>query len=309
MQTILGSGGAIGTELARVLPEYTGTIRLVSRNPSRVNSGDLLMVADLTNQEAVDQAVAGSAVVYLTVGLTYNTKIWKKSWPLIVDNVIEACKRHGSKLVFFDNVYMYHPDAVGRMTEESLVDPVSAKGRVRAKIADKILNSSREGSIKALIARSADFYGPSIKGASLLKESVLKPLSKGKRAQCLGRVDVKHSFTYTPDAGRATALLGNTDQAYGEVWHLPTAGNPYTMKQWVQIIAEHFGVPPKLLTANKFMVRLMGLFIPIMKEMVEMMYQYDRHYVFISDKFEKYFNFKPTPYQEGIDQILISDYL
>jgi nucleoside-diphosphate-sugar epimerase len=308
MQTILGSGGAIGIELAKALPAYTETVRLVSRSPARVNPDDELKSADLTNKEEVNQAVAGSEVAYLTVGLTYNTKVWESKWPLIVDNVIEACKIHSCKLVFFDNVYMYHPDTLGNMTENSVVDPVSRKGRVRARIAESIMTTSKQGRIKALIARSADFYGPSIKGVSLLTESVLKPLSQGKKAQCLGRMDVKHSFTYTPDAGKATALLGNTDDAFGEVWHLPTAGKPYTMEQMVEIAAGHFGVRPKYQAANKFMVRVIGLFVPIMREMTEMMYQYDRDYIFVSDKFEKRFDLKPTPYLEGIKQIIDSDY-
>ena len=62
------------------------------------------------------------------------------------------------------------------------------------------------------------------------------------------------------------------------------------------------------MVANKTMIRLMGLFMPIMKEMVEMMYQYERDYVFISDKFEQHFNFKPTPYLQGINEIIQTDY-
>lgn len=308
MQTILGSGGAIGIELAKSLPAYTDAVRLASRNPSRVNPGDELLAADLNNSEAANEAVAGAEVAYLTVGLPYSTKVWESNWPVIVDNVIEACKVNACKLVFFDNVYMYHPNTMGSMTEGSVIDPVSGKGKVRARLVEKIMTASKQGSIKALIARSADFYGPSIKDVCLLTESVFKPLSQGKKAQCLGSVDVKHSFTYTPDAGKATALLGNTNDAYGEVWHLPTAGKPYTMKELIGIIAGELGVKPRYLVANKLMVRIIGLFVPVMKEMAEMMYQYDRDYIFNSDKFEKQFNFKPTAYLEGIKQIIQTDY-
>ena len=56
------------------------------------------------------------------------------------------------------------------------------------------------------------------------------------------------------------------------------------------------------------MVRMIGLFVPIMKEMVEMIYQYDRDYVFDSSKFEKRFDFKPTSYPEGIKEIVQQDY-
>ena len=308
MQAILGSGGAIGVELAKALPNYTDAIRLVSRKPSKVNEDDHLMAADLTNRDDVLNAVEGTDIVYLTVGLPYQVKIWESTWPRVVDNVIEACRLHGSKLVFFDNVYMYHPSQIGAMTEDSLIEPVSRKGKVRARIAGKIMHAAKQGDITALIARSADIYGPSIKQVSLLTETVFKPLSQGKKAQCLGNTNAKHSFTYTPDAGKATALLGNSDFAFGQVWHLPTAEDPPKLKEFVEIIATELGVQPKYQSANKLMIRILGLFNPIMKEFVEMMYQYDRDYIFKSDKFNQRFELTPTPYLQGIRDIIKADY-
>ncbi|HPG33368.1 MAG TPA: NAD(P)H-binding protein, partial [Lentimicrobium sp.] len=97
MQTILGANGVIGKELAAGLTAYTNEIRLVSRNPKAVNKGDQLMAADLTLPLQVDKAVEGSDIVYLTVGLAYNFKIWRQQWPLIMHNVIESCKKYGAK--------------------------------------------------------------------------------------------------------------------------------------------------------------------------------------------------------------------
>jgi uncharacterized protein YbjT (DUF2867 family) len=105
MQTILGSGGAIGTELAKALSKFTTEIRLVSRNPQKVNDTDSLFSADLSAQEQVEQAVQGSVICYLTLGYDYNTKLWQEKWPPLIRNVVEACIKHQSKLVFFDNVY------------------------------------------------------------------------------------------------------------------------------------------------------------------------------------------------------------
>ena len=82
MQTILGAGGTIANELAKALPEFTNKIRLVSRQPKPVNEMDELVTADLTDAQATEQAVKGSKVVYLTVGLPYRTKIWQKHWPV-----------------------------------------------------------------------------------------------------------------------------------------------------------------------------------------------------------------------------------
>lgn len=308
MQTILGSGGAIGIELAKSLIEYTPKIRLVSRNPKKVNETDELMSADLLNPADVNKAVKGSSVVYVTVGFPYSLKVWQKSWPTLVANVIDACKEHNCKLVFFDNIYMYDPNYLDGMDENTPINPPSKKGIVRAEILQMIMDEVEAGELTALIARSADFYGPSIQNTSMLTETVFKNLGNGKKANWMGSVNFKHSFTYTPDAGKATAVLGNTDDAYNQVWHLPTASKPFTGKEWIEKIANEMGVKPRYQAAPKFMVQILGLFIPIMKEMVEMLYQYDRPYVFDSSKFEKRFNFKPTPYLQGIKEIIKTDY-
>ncbi len=305
MQTILGAGGTIAKDLARELTAYTQQIRLVSRNPQKINGTDQLFPADLTQREAVFQAVAGSKVVYLTVGFEYDSKVWRKNWPALMQNVIEACKQHQAKLVFFDNIYMYDRNYLGHLTEETPIRPTSQKGEVRARIAQMLLDEVQSGNLTALIARSADFYGPDNQ-KSILFETIYKNFQKGKKANWLADVTKKHSFTYTPDAARATALLGNTPDAFNQVWHLPTAANPLTGKQWIELFAKEMGVEPKYSVIPPFMMRLLGVFIPIMRELHEMVYQYDREYVFDSTKFEKRFSFRPTPYPQGVKQSIQS---
>jgi nucleoside-diphosphate-sugar epimerase len=308
MQTILGSGGAIGIELAKTLPKYTKSIRLVSRNPVKVNDTDELVAADVLKKEELEKAVEGSDIVYVTIGFAYHYKAWQKNWPKFISDLLDICETQQFKLVFFDNIYMYDRNELNPATEKAKINPSSKKGIVRTAVAQMILDRVKEGKIKALIARSADFYGPSIKNNSILTEVVFKPLSQGKTANWLINENLKHSYTYTPDAGKATALLGNTDSAYGEVWHLPTAPNPWTGKEWVENAAKKLGVQPKYRVASRFMIRLIGLFVPAMRESYEMLYQYDRDYVFDSSKFEKAFDFKPTSYEDGLDEIIRVDY-
>ena len=308
MQTILGAGGALGNELAKALPAYTDKIRLVSRTPKKVNPTDELFAADITKYEEVAKALEGAEVAYLTVGLPYNKKVWQRTWPVVMKNVIDACKLHHTQLVFFDNIYLYDPSHLDPITEDTPENPSSEKGKIRAHIAHMLWEAVAKNDIRALIARSADFYGPSIKKGCMLTETVFNPLSKHSKATWVGNPGYRHSFTYTPDAGRATALLGNTEDAYGQVWHLPTAPNPYTGKEWIQVIASELGVDAKYRVANKSLVKIVGIFMPIMRELVEMMYQCEQDYVFNSDKFEKRFSIKPTPYGDGIKEIVKTDY-
>lgn len=308
MQTILGSGGIIATELAKALTKHTATIRLVSRNPKKVNETDQLLKADLLNADEVEKAVTGSEVVYVTIGFPYNAKIWHKTWPKFMRNLIEACITHNAKLVFFDNIYMYDEDHLNGMDEETPINPPSKKGKVRAEVVAMIMHAIKNDNLTALIARCADYYGPGIERNGMVREMIFKNLAEGKKANWLSSLNYKHSVTYTPDAGKATALLGNTDDAYNQVWHLPTASNPLTGGEWIESIAKAMNVKPRSQVATKFIVRLMGLFIPIMREMPEMLYQYDRDYVFDSSKFVKRFGMQPTSYLDGIAEIVKRDY-
>jgi len=299
MQTILGANGTIGKLLARELMSYTDRVRLVSRKPLRINETDELMAADLTQPGAVDKAVKGSEIVYLVVGFEYKAKVWEEKWPILMRNTIDACAKHGAKLVFFDNVYMYDRDQISHMTEDTAINPPSRKGAVRKRISEMLLKAVEEGWIQALIARSADFYGPD-NNNNFITQMVMKNLREGKKAMWFVSSDIRHSFTYTPDAAKATALLGNTPDAYGEVWHLPTESRPVTGMEIITMIAPEMGAEPKISLLPKFMLGPLGLFIPIMKEMREMIYQYDRDYFFDSSKFTRRFGISATPYEEGI---------
>lgn len=304
MQTILGANGVIGNEVAKALTKYSKQIRLVSRNPRRVNQTNEIFSADLTNAEQTNNAVKDSEIVYLTVGLPYSTKIWEEKWPLIMKNVINACKKHNSKLVFFDNVYLYGRVS-GWMNEETPVNPTSKKGEIRANIAEILMDEIKLGNLKALIARSADFYGPNA-ALSFLNIMVFDNYSKGKKAQWMINDKLKHSLTFTPDAGKATAILGNTESAFNQIWHLPTDKNTLTGSEITKLVAQGFGVKPEITVLKKWMIKMAGFFNPLIKENIEMLYQLESEYLFDSSKFEMEFGFKTTTYETGIIETIKS---
>lgn len=303
MQTILGSGGGIGIPLAKELKNYTDRIRLVSRHPEKVNSTDELHPADLSDPEQIDRAVEGSDVVYVTIGFEYKLSVWQRVWPTFMSTVIDSCITHDARLVFFDNVYMYAASAIPHMQEGSPLQPPSKKGKVRKQLHEMIFEEVEKERLTALIARSADFYGPGNKN-SVLSIMVLDNLKNGKKAQAFGNPDRIHTYTYTPDAARATALLGNTDDAFNQVWHVPTTSEKLTNREWIGLIAKALGTEPRIQSVPRWMVRLLGLFIPVMREFPEMLYQYENDYCFDSSKFENRFGIKATTPEEGIRSLI-----
>src|SRR3981081_620303 len=189
MVTILGAGGAIGSELVKELTARNEPIRLVSRNPKLVPGAAEAVAADLSNLDDTVRAVSGSRVAFLLVGLKYDITVWRSLWPRIMRNAIEATKRANARLIFFDNVYMYGK-VEGVMTEQTPCDPYSKKGEIRAQIATMLLNEIKAGNLTALIARSADFYGPRVRTA-IPNILVFDRFAKGAKAMWLANDSVK----------------------------------------------------------------------------------------------------------------------
>jgi nucleoside-diphosphate-sugar epimerase len=298
MQTILGAGGAIGTELVRELAQARQQVRLVGRNPKPVPGATETVSADISDLDQTIRAVSGSSVVYLVIGLKYDLKIWRELWPRVMNNTIEACKRAQTKLIFFDNVYMYGK-VNGRMTEETPFNPCSKKGELRAQIASTLLNEIKGGRLTAMIARSADFYGPNAR-TSVANMLIFDKFMKRETASWLINDSVAHSYTYTPDAAKSLALLANNESAWNQTWHVPTASNPPSGKEFIHMVANEFGVGPRYRVLNRPLIKVAGLFNSDIRESYEMLYQSDSEYLFDSTKFLKTFNIEPTSYSEGI---------
>src|SRR5947207_15456348 len=226
MLTILGAGGAISDELVKALAGRNEPIRLVSRNPKLIPGTAETVAADLSRLDHTLKAVSGSRIVFLVAGLKYDIRVWRELWPRIMRNAIEAAKRANARLIFFDNVYMYGK-VDGVMTEETPFRPCSKKGEIRAEIATMLLNEIKEGNLTALIARSADFYGPRVRTA-IPNTLVFDKFAKGSKAMWLANDSVKHSFTFTPDPARSLVLLADAENNWNRTWHVPTAPDPPT---------------------------------------------------------------------------------
>lgn len=298
LHTILGANGTIAQDLVPVLLSNKEHVRLVSRNPKPVEGAEIRK-ADVLDYEQLKSALEGSSVVYLVIGIQYDHKIWQRDWPVIMRNVIDICKANGAKLVFFDNVYMYGK-VDGVITEETPYRPSSRKGKVRAEVACMLEEEMKAGTIKAAIARAVDFYGPGVTDKSAAGTLVFANLKKGKRAQWFINADVPRSYNYIPDAAKAMYMLATQEQAIGQIWHLPSVQPALTGREFIQLAAANMNASAKVTVLPKLLLKVLGLFIPFLKEAYEMNYQDEFPFHFSSAKFEKAFNFKPTSYEEGV---------
>lgn len=302
MQTVLGSNGQIGQEIVKALYQnYTKDLRLVSRHPKKIHETDQLVSADLTRAEETNQAIKGSEIVYFAVGLPMNTALWEAQFPTVVKNVIEACIENNSKLVFFDNTYMYAKNS-DVQTENSPFVPKGRKSVIRANIAEMVQDKMNSGELQAVICRAPEFYGPA-KTQGITNTMVFDRVKAGQAAKIPINDRTLRSLIWTPDASKATALIGNTPDAYGQVWHLPCAEG-VSYQDIIKVTEQVTNQTVKFSVIKMWQFRLGSLFNPKIKELMELLprYKYDNN--FNSDKFKaKFPDFKITSFEEGVSKI------
>lgn len=304
MQTVLGANGQIAEELTRYLnANVTDDIRLVSRNPRKVHETDQLYQANLLDADATTAAVAGSDIAYLTVGLPIDSGLWEKQFPAMMANTIAACQKHDTKLVFFDNTYMY-PRTDAPQIEDTAFKPIGRKATVRAEIATMLLNEMRAGTIEAVICRAPEFYGPD-KTQSLTNIAIFDRIKQGKRPIVPINAHTQRSIIWTPDASRAMGLIGNTPEAYGQTWHLPIDPNRLTYAEMIDIASQVVGEEISYRTVPEAFFKVLGLFNASVKEANELMPRYRQDNIFDTAKFAGRFpDFSVTTYRQGITELL-----
>ncbi len=303
MQTILGANGQIAEELTRELyRNFTKDIRLVSRNPKKIHDSDQLFPANLMDPLATENAVEGCDIAYLTVGLPMDSKLWEDQFPTMMQNVIEACKKHSAKLVFFDNTYMYAKTSAVQ-TEESPFEAIGRKSTVRSKIAKMLLTEMEKGSIEAVICRAPEFYGPR-KTQSITNTMVFENIQQNKKLKVPLTDNTRRTLIWTPDASRAMALIGNTPVAFNQTWHLPCDDARLTYKEMIELASKIYQQELSYSIVKMWQFKLGILFNKKLKELQELLPRYKYDNIFSSEKFKNRFpDFELTTYEKGITQI------
>lgn len=303
MQTVLGANGQIAMELARELRRsYTSDVRLVSRNPRKVDETDSLVSANLLDARQTFDAVQGSSVVYFTAGLPPDVELWERQFPVMLKNALDACRAQGARFACFDNTYMY-PQDDRLQTEETPFEPVGRKGKVRAAMASLVLEEMARGDIPVLIGRAPEFYGPG-KTQSFTNALVIDRLKAGRKPRVPVRDDTRRTLIWTPDASRALAALGNAPDAFGQTWHLPCCNDGPTYGEFVAMASGVFGREPSWSVIGKWTFIAAGLFSKQAREIRELLPRYEQDNLFDSTKFKRRFpGFEVTSYREGLELV------
>jgi nucleoside-diphosphate-sugar epimerase len=300
IHVVLGASGGVGGAVVRELVACGRRVRAVSRGGRmEAPAGVEVMAGDVSQPESARAVCQNGAVVFLCSNPGYDK--WAEQFPPMLEGAIAGASAAGAKLVFPDNLYVYAPPSAP-MTEDLPWAPVTRKGLVRKQLDETLLAAQANGTVRAVIGRASDYYGPggtnSATGARFFGQ-----LLAGKPVQWLGKLDVPHSLSYLADFASGLVTLGERDEALGQAWHIPAAA-PLTGRQFIALAATQAGVPPSMAPVPPLMLRMAGLFSPLIRETVEMHYEFLAPFIMDGSKYTRAFGFTPTPHAEALRQTI-----
>jgi nucleoside-diphosphate-sugar epimerase len=294
--------GPLGRSVMEELVRRGKTVRAVSRSGQMAEApqGVELVAGDLYDAAAVRRLTEGAAVAYQCAQPHYWE--WPQKFPPLQAAIIEGLAGTSTRLVIGENTYMYGDTDGKPLTEDLPYAATTRKGKVRAAMSEAALAAHKAGKVRVAIGRGSDFFGPFALDSGLGERAFL-PALQGKAAQTAGDPDARHTYTFIDDFGKALVVLGERDEALGQTWHVP---NPETLttRQVVDLIFQEIGQPAKLSTMGKMMMRIGGIFIPGAREMVEMMYEFEKPFVVDSSKFTEAFGMQATPWKTALHETI-----
>lgn len=300
---VIGASGGVGSALVRELAAQGKRVRAVNRSgKADLPAGVERFAADITDPGAARRACEGAAVVYHCANVPYQD--WYTVLPVFMDNLTAASAETGAVLVYADNLYMYGPTKEP-LREDMPYNATTRKGQLRARLAEQLLAAHHAGRVRAVIGRGSDYFGPGVEGSNM-GDRVFNAVLAGQSAPILGDPDAPHTYTYTPDFARGLVRLAEHEAAYGQAWHVPNA-ETLTTRQFLELAYAEAGHPLKIMAAPGWLVTLMGLFNPLMREMKEMLYEFEEPFIVDHARFERAFGPLPaTPHREAIRETLVS---
>jgi nucleoside-diphosphate-sugar epimerase len=300
LHVVLGASGGVGSAVVRELAARGRRVRGVTRGGAAdVPSGMELVAGDASRLEDACRVCAGASVVYFCANPPYHR--WAQDFPPLLAGALAGAESAGAKLVMADNLYVYAPTDQP-LTEDLPWAPVTKKGAVRKAMDETLMAAHTSGRVRVAIGRASDYYGPRGLNSSH-GERFFARLLAGKPVEWLVSLDAPHALAYLGDFAHGLATLGEREEALGQAWHIPAA-EALTGRQFIALAAEVAGVPPKMAVVSPLMLRVLGLFAPPLREMVEMAYEFAAPYLLDGAKLTRAFGFAPTPHRAALAETI-----
>jgi nucleoside-diphosphate-sugar epimerase len=293
---LIVGAGPIGTHVAALLAERGSRVTVASRSGRSTGiDGVEHLALDASDADALSRAADGTDYLYNCANPGDYTQ-WERVWPSLAASLLSAAERSGAVYAITGTLYPYGP--VDVPLSEDLPDAATDhKGRLRARMWADAKAAHDAGRLRAVEIRGSDYMGRGVGGNGHISRQVPTAL-QGRRAVMMGRTDLPHTFTDVADAARTLVTAAEDQGAHGRVWHVPSNA-PRTQAQALTDVLASVGKPPvKVSSLRGVALGATALVSPFMREMREIIYQWERPYVLDDTAARARFGITPTPWEE-----------
>ncbi len=298
LHVVVGAG-PIGSGAATSLADSGHEVKVVTRSGTgpehplvqrvRLNAADAL---------ALVEVCAGAVAVYNCANPAYHR--WVSDWPPLAASLLAAAQAHDAVLATVSNLYAYGPVA-GPITAAPPDAPHDHKGEVRARMWASALEAHRSGKVRAVEVRAGDHIDA---GARSVLGHNVPALLAGRRLRVLGDPDQPHTWTSTADTVRALLRVSADASTHGRVWLVPS-NPPRTQRQALADLAAAAGVPaPRVVGTSMAVLRVGGLFSPLLRELRGTYYQFDRPFVVDDRETRERLGLQPEPWPDVLARVV-----
>ncbi len=292
---VVTGAGPVGWTVAEQLAEQGKRVRVLTRSGSGPEHPLVeRVVADVQDPALVRAAVSGAAAVFHCIhGSSYTADAWRAELPGAEQAVLAAAGEAGAVVAFPESLYSYS-EPERPMTEAG---PRAAQGGKRGVRTD-LLRAREVSSTNTVTMVAGDFFGPRVR-TSHGGERMVRPVLAGKKLWVIGSADQPHAFTYVPDLAAAMIHAAQAPELWNKVWHTPSVP-AVTQRQLAAAFAEAAGAAkPQVGAVPGWALRAFGLFAPGMREVAEMLYQFEKPFVMDSAASQAGLGLRPTPLKEA----------
>lgn len=303
---LFGAAGAIGGSIAAALRKKNQAYRVVGRGRAELqrafgsDPNAEIVTWNPDDPASVRAAARGVDTIFYLIGVPY----WQfELHPQLMRKTLDGAMAEGVRhIALIGTVYPFGRARTERVREDHPREPHTFKGKMRKEQEDLVLAADASGKIRGTILRLPDFHGPGVDKSFLA--SAFQAAIAGGRAQLLGPIDVPHEFVFVPDVGPVAVALAEEQRAYGRAWNFAGPG-AITQRQFVERVFQEAGRKPKFIVASKTTLRIMGLFNPLMREMVEMHYLLETPVIMDDSAIQALLgDIHKTSYEDGIRETL-----
>ncbi|MEY4322009.1 MAG: hypothetical protein RL167_737 [Actinomycetota bacterium] len=299
MKLVVGAG-LIGQEVAKQLLAKGEDVVVASRSGTQI-SGAKAIKLDAKNPADFQKASSGASTIFLCTNPPYHT--WATEWPPVFEAAVAAAQTNECDLVVMGNLYSYGLPS-GEMNEHSDEKTTEAKGLIRKQGWRRLLNASQAGQFKVVEVRASDYFGPGAGSTAHIGRDFFEPIMKSKNAMVVGNPNALHSWSYLPDIALTLIAASEFHGPWSRAWHVPSTTK--TRNQILNEINAATNSKGKLFAVPQLMLRTMGLFSPLYREVFASSYQFTNDFVIDSRETEALLKVEATPWDLALEQTINS---